>query len=62
MDYIRLVTNGCSYETVGVGKRGEQKNDQWAKIICALQEHSYRRQDGDIVLKGRNIRFREVKN
>ena len=24
----RLVTNGCSYETVGVGKRGEQKENQ----------------------------------
>ena len=31
----RLVTNGCSYETVGVGKRGEQKENQPAKIICA---------------------------
>ena len=37
MDLHRLVTNGCSYETVGVGKRGEQKHDQWAKIICYLQ-------------------------
>ena len=55
----RLVVNGCSYETVGVGKRGEQKHDQWAKIICASTGNILiEAQDGDIVLKGRNIRFR----
>ena len=54
----RLVTNGCSYETVGVGKRGEQKHDQWAKIICASTGNILiEAQDGDIILKGRNIRF-----
>ena len=55
----RLVTNGCSYETVGVGVRGEQKHDQWAKIICASTGNILiEAQDGDIVLKVRNIRFR----
>ena len=48
----RLVTNGCSYETVGVGVRGEQKHDQWAKIICASTGNILiEAQDGDIVLK-----------
>ena len=53
----RLVVNGCSYETVGVGQNGEQKNDQYAKIICAAQGNILiEAQDGDIIFKGRNVR------
>ena len=52
----RLVTNGCSYETVGVGQ--QQKQDQPAKIIAAATGNIViEAQDGDILLKGRNIRF-----
>ena len=54
----RLVTNGCSYETVGVGKRGEQKENQPAKLICASTGNiCLECQDGDVLVKGRNIRF-----
>ena len=54
----RLVTNGCSYETVGVGKRGEQKENQPAKLICASTGNiCLECQDGDVLIKGRNIRF-----
>ena len=54
----RLCVNGCSYETVGVGKRGEQKENQPAKIICASTGNIViEAQDGDILLKGRNIRI-----
>ena len=52
----RLVVNGCSYETVGVGQ--QQKQDQPAKIIAAATGNIViEAQDGDILLKGRNIRF-----
>ena len=54
----RLVTNGCSYETVGVGKRGEQKENQPAKLICASTGNiCLECQDGDVLVQGRNIRF-----
>ena len=54
----RLVTNGCSYETVGVGKRGEQKENQPAKLICASTGNiCLECQDGDVLVKGRTIRF-----
>ena len=54
----RLVTNGCSYETVGGGKRGEQKENQPAKLICASTGNiCLECQDGDVLIKGRNIRF-----
>ena len=50
----KLVVNGCSYETVGI--RG--KEDEPSKVICAAYGHIViEAQDGDILLKGRNIRF-----
>ena len=50
----KLVVNGCSYETVGI--RG--KENEPSKIICAAYGNILiEAQDGDIILKGRNIRF-----
>ena len=50
----KLVVNGCSYETVGI--RGEENEPN--KVICAAYGHILlEAQDGDIILKGRNIRF-----
>ena len=52
----RLVVNGCSYETVGVGQ--QQKEDQPAKIIAAASGNIIiEAQDGDILFKARNIRL-----
>ena len=52
----RLVCNGCSYETVGVGE--VQKNNLPAKLIAAASGHIVlEAQDGDVLIKGRNIRF-----
>ena len=50
----KLVVNGTSYETVGIdGKAGEP-----TKVICAsIGDIVLEAQDGDIILKGRNIRF-----
>tara|TARA_B100001996_G_C18634863_1_gene583306 strand:- start:33 stop:608 length:576 start_codon:yes stop_codon:yes gene_type:complete len=50
----KLVVNGTSYETVGIdGKPGEP-----TKVICAsVGDIVLEAQDGDIILKGRNIRF-----
>ncbi len=50
----KLVVNGCSYETVGI--RG--KENEPSKVICAAYGNIViEAQDGDILLKGRNIRF-----
>mgnify|MGYP003120412352 FL=1 len=50
----KLVVQDCSYETVGL----RTKEGSYAKIIAAKYGHiMLDAQDGDIVLKGRNIRL-----
>ena len=50
----KLVVNGTSYETVGIdGKAGEP-----TKVICAsVGDIVLEAQDGDIILKARNVRL-----